>query len=974
MGKVEEIIEKINKIIKESNLAYVYTDECACVVKFLNEILDKIHDIQYNEQDEQIYTDILEQLGKLNRIIKGFKQEEWSKSCFQKKVYKPFTKLSEKTKLITESLEKIGIKLEYKYEIHSENVTNELKTIYGIFADPSQQDNPKVAKKLKEIEKYLKKAGQPLFESTFHKRKKRSSKELSNPEELKQNIEENLSENESFNDFSNIQKYKIKKSDYIQEPLEICHTSIYTLYTGQMKSTQEEVNIMVLNSEEYSKEKFQRLVNVLITAQHPNLETLVGVVNSPLPQVVVTLRSGLKLSEIIQTTKKPKKREIQQNNYTPSIWTNGNRTMIAFKIASAMAYLHSLNIIHRDLCSFNVTIDDNFNPRITNFVNSRFLPEEMSMLSSKPFISTKFIAPELTDVDECHNETVDVFSFAGILYEMLTGKIPFDNLLMNEAEEEIKSNHRPKLPQDISSDLKDLIELCWSQDYHHRPSFVDIIDTMISKKIAFPNDSEYVNQFYVSKSVKNDDLNSCVEYFKYIKMAINYSSEYKREILRVRSFLHAYQFVLQNSDYATQDEFEDTDVIINFQNLYTSLVNLFKMVMYTDEERWSGVAPTIPATLIPMSIYQYMEEIYISMTELGFKVSKYEFVNGDLIIDFRNVYSQFQAAEDLPQAKERMKEIEDFLHERGLEVEMTQDELNEKLKATFKQYTNFYLDRNDFNIISKLGEGYTSIVYKAKQISTNELVAIKEFKEKYLREDGIMPYLKREVGSLVKLHHKYLITFIGFNNDPTEKLWLVTKLVNDGELYKANVKQKINAYQKTKIAFEIAEGMEYLHSKRVIHRDLKTKNVLLEGDTPKITDFGYSRTDLSLTMTNQIGTKNYMSPEIILGGDYSFATDVFSYALVLWELYAGIIPYSWVENKIEDEITSNAPLPYDKPISQELGDLIEDAKNIDKKLRPTFSQIIQRMIEKKIHFEGADPEKVEEFYKMKELERNPKKV
>lgn len=239
-----------------------------------------------------------------------------------------------------------------------------------------------------------------------------------------------------------------------------------------------------------------------------------------------------------------------------------------------------------------------------------------------------------------------------------------------------------------------------------------------------------------------------------------------------------------------------------------------------------------------------------------------------------------------------------------------------------------------------------------------------------------MRYLRREVYSLVRLKHKYLVKFIGFNNDPSEELWIVTEMAKDGCLFDANLHKKLTPYKKTKISFEIAQGMEYLHLNGFIHRDLKTSNVLLVDDTPQITDFGYTRVAASTTMTNCVGTGLYMSPENINGDAYSYGNDIFTFGMLLWELYAEMVPYSWVneeEEDVQELIMQNEEMPYDDPISYELKNLIEDTRNRNPNERPSFTEIIERMINEKIRFPGADMNDIEEFYKMKIEEENWKK-
>ena len=181
---------------------------------------------------------------------------------------------------------------------------------------------------------------------------------------------------------------------------------------------------------------------------------------------------------------------------------------------------------------------------------------------------------------------------------------------------------------------------------------------------------------------------------------------------------------------------------------------------------------------------------------------------------------------------------------------------------------------------------------------------------------------------------------------------------------------------KTKIAFEIAQGMEYLRSKGIIHRDLKTANIMLDGDPknlkPKIGDFGYSRTETSLRMSSMRGTANYMAPEVINGECYDFKADVFSYGMILWELYADEHPFAnCTQEEIFDLISSNTKLEFRKLISQDLKDLIESATNFDPSQRPSFTEIIDLMIDKYISFKGNNPAQIEQFYKQKAKERKP---
>lgn len=115
-----------------------------------------------------------------------------------------------------------------------------------------------------------------------------------------------------------------------------------------------------------------------------------------------------------------------------------------------------------------------------------------------------------------------------------------------------------------------------------------------------------------------------------------------------------------------------------------------------------------------------------------------------------------------------------------------------------------------------------------------------------------------------------------------------------------------------------------------------------------------------------------MAPEVIKNnGIYDFKADVYSFAMILWELYSGEYPFKGMDDKnVLERIINNAPLPFSKgKIPVLLRKLIGDARNFEPSQRPTFTEIIERMIKEKISYGAANPEEIENFYNKKAKQR-----
>ncbi|KAG8432450.1 hypothetical protein GDO86_016442 [Hymenochirus boettgeri] len=201
------------------------------------------------------------------------------------------------------------------------------------------------------------------------------------------------------------------------------------------------------------------------------------------------------------------------------------------------------------------------------------------------------------------------------------------------------------------------------------------------------------------------------------------------------------------------------------------------------------------------------------------------------------------------------------------------------------------------------------------------------------------------------LSHRNVIQFYGAVLEPPNYC-IITEYAACGSLYdfiNSNRSEDMDMDQIMAGAMDVAKGMHYLHMEapiRVIHRDLKSRNVVITSDgILKICDFGASKFHSHTTHMSLVGTFPWMAPEVIQSLPVSETCDTYSYGVVLWEMLTREVPFKGLEGLQVAwlVVEKNERLTIPSCCPQSFAQLMRQCWEADSKKRPSFKQIISNL-------------------------------
>ncbi|XP_024527603.1 serine/threonine-protein kinase ste20 isoform X1 [Selaginella moellendorffii] len=262
-----------------------------------------------------------------------------------------------------------------------------------------------------------------------------------------------------------------------------------------------------------------------------------------------------------------------------------------------------------------------------------------------------------------------------------------------------------------------------------------------------------------------------------------------------------------------------------------------------------------------------------------------------------------------------------------------------------------------------LGEGAYGKVFSGLNQSTGELMAVKQLKidpGEGQEKSFYLAALEREINLYRKLRHKHIVGYINMEQDEQSgSLYIFLEYVSGGSIQ--SMLERFGRFSEPLVRVytrQLLLGLQYLHENRIVHRDIKGGNVLVDAiGVVKLADFGASKAFHDPTVTNECksirGSVFWMAPEVIKGDGYGRRADIWSVGCTVIEMLTAMHPWPDIDNTWSAifhiaKASSGPPIP--EHGSGCVKDFLQQCFQMDPRLRPTATQLLEH------RFVAGDPD------------------
>lgn len=209
--------------------------------------------------------------------------------------------------------------------------------------------------------------------------------------------------------------------------------------------------------------------------------------------------------------------------------------------------------------------------------------------------------------------------------------------------------------------------------------------------------------------------------------------------------------------------------------------------------------------------------------------------------------------------------------------------------------TEGYILNNRYEIHEKVGEGGMSFVYRAVDLESGNVVAVKVLKQEFCYDEEFIKRFRNEATAAQKLSHPNIVAIYDMGSDDDIQ-YIVMEYIDGLTLDKLiKAKKKLPWRNTLKITAQILSAVEHAHSHKIIHRDIKPLNIMItEEGVVKLTDFGIARAVSSATKSaanDSAGSVHYLSPEQVRGGFVDERSDLYAIGITMYEMITGSVPF-----------------------------------------------------------------------------------
>ena len=284
-----------------------------------------------------------------------------------------------------------------------------------------------------------------------------------------------------------------------------------------------------------------------------------------------------------------------------------------------------------------------------------------------------------------------------------------------------------------------------------------------------------------------------------------------------------------------------------------------------------------------------------------------------------------------------------------------------------------------YQLIKELGRGGMGVVYKAEDTKLKRSVALKFLPPELTHIPDVKERFMREAQAAAALDHPNICTVYEFD-EAEEKAFISMAYVEGQSLRKKTESGPLELDEALRIALQVAQGLQIAHKKGVVHRDIKSANIMVtEDNQAKIMDFGLARMTGGTLITQEgmtMGTIAYMSPEQARGEEVDQRTDIWSLGVVLYEMFGGQLPFRGDHDQaVVYSILNKKPRPITE-LRSEIPMSIEQVvdKALEKNPDERYQQIDELLDDLKSISAGIVPEEIKVRLRKAKLRRRKRTI